>query len=177
MGTMSGRGLEDQSQSCLFWGEQKSGFKDFREGGINPAFILLAPVLSSGLVVSCPLCRGCFSRCRESVIFSPWSSTLNGILFLFCREEARLDKTACGRGRPTATRCAWSTAPGSDATTNCFLYKVRPSAISSVASGITQGQVLILISPPGAKSWLFSTLGCYSPSCPGAHGLRDRPDE
>lgn len=112
MGNMSGRGLEDQSQSRLFWGEQKSGFKDFREGGINPAFILLTPILSSGLVVSCPLCRGCFSRCRESVIFSLWSSTLNGILFLFCREEARLDKTACGGGHPTATRLCMVNSPG-----------------------------------------------------------------
>lgn len=40
------RGLKDQSQSCLFGGEGRSGFKDFREGGMNPAFILRAPVLS-----------------------------------------------------------------------------------------------------------------------------------
>lgn len=148
-------------------GEGRSGSKDFREGGINPAFSLLA-VLLSGQVASCPLCRSCFSRCRARVISLLWCTTVNGILFLSHREEARLDKTPCGRAHPMPPGGACSAAPDGDATTNYFSYRVRPNAVSSVASGRTGCQILILTSPPWGQSLaVHGTVGCCSPSSQG----------
>lgn len=158
-------------------GEGRSGSKDFQEGDISPAFILLTD-LSSRLVVSCPLCRSRFSRCRASVIFLLWCVTVNGMLFLSHREEARLDETPCGRAHPMPPWGACSAAPDSDATTSCFSYRVRPNAISSVASGKTRCQNLILTPPPWGRSLaVHSTVGRGSPSRPGAHSLWVRPDE
>lgn len=54
--------------------------------------------------------------------------------------------------------CEWSAVPHRDAVTCCCLSKVNTALASSVASGITQGQVLIWILLPGVSGWLFSPL-------------------
>lgn len=65
----------------------------------------------------------------------------------------RLDKA-----HPIAAPWRVVSNPSGEAVTNCFLHNSclqrRPSLISPAASGIT----LILISPPGARSWLFTPL-------------------
>lgn len=63
------QGLERSKSICLLGvGEGRSGFKDLREEGMNPASIWLYQFFHSGPVVSRPFCRGCFPRGR--VLFS-----------------------------------------------------------------------------------------------------------
>lgn len=151
----------------------KIRFQRLARGRNESRLYLAAPVLSfwaRGPLLSFPFRRGCFPR--QSVIFLPRGSLpLNRVWFPFLREEARLDETARGGAHPTATT-------NSPPQRCCFSYGVTPSLISPVASGITQGRVLILIWPP-CGHWLavHSTLGCCSPCGPGTHGLWASPED
>lgn len=68
----------------------------------------------------------------------------------------------------------WLTTPHSDAVIRCFLSKVRPSLISPGASGIAQGQVLVLISHPGTTVGYSPHVGILFTFLPGFRSLWHR---
>lgn len=143
--------LERSKSDTSFGGEGRSGFKGFQEGGITPAFILLAPGLSWGLVGSSPY-RGSIPRCRGS-LFSYREGEEWGTLP--SPRDRQASRTQHGPRAPPPLLLPhgeWSATPRRATVTCCFLSKVRPRLSSSVASGITQGPVLILTSLPGANS-------------------------